>query len=83
MLLWIIFVGAHAARVQTTDLTSCIPLSIVARETNSGWLSLAVANVVTEILVFLIFEADFSAVEIFPEIHEFKIIDLHSGKNTG
>ena len=26
--------GAHAARVQTTDLTSCIPLSIVARETN-------------------------------------------------
>ena len=31
------FVGAHAARVQTTDLTSCIPLSIVARETNPGW----------------------------------------------
>ena len=34
MLLWIIFVGAHAARVQTTDLTSCIHLSIVAMETN-------------------------------------------------
>ena len=34
MLLWIIFAGAHAARVQTTDLTSGIPLSIVAREAN-------------------------------------------------
>ena len=35
-------------------------------------------------LVFLVFEADFSAMEIFPEIYEFKIINsgiMHSPKN--